>query len=137
MPIERPGKVALTKVAFDLDGVLDQAPIAALARLLFEAGVEVHIITVGALDMDAGEDEPEADDVMRARKIERLAFLSVPFTMLHVVTGVDFAEAGEEKAALVNYYGLQIVIDDSSSFVKAMVADTTAMILHLKPGGSA
>jgi len=130
--IEKPMKIALTKFGFDLDGTLDRAEIAALARVLHAAGVEVHIITVGAL----GGDEPEAEEKMIQRKIERLAFLEVPYTRLHVVTGEDFEEAGQEKAAIINYYNIQVMIDDAPSFVKEMVEATTAMILHLKPGGN-
>lgn len=131
-PVLPPPIMTLTKIGFDLDGTLDRPEIAALARLLYAAGVEIHIITVGALDGDG----PEATEVMHARKVERLAFLSIPYQHLHVVTGANFDEAGEEKAAIVNYYELPIVIDDSGSFVKALVADTSAMVLHLKPGGN-
>jgi hypothetical protein len=128
MSIEKPRRIELTKVGFDLDGVLDRPEMAALARFLFAAGIEVHVITVGAVEGDA----PEGAEVMRARMVERLAFLGVPFTMLHVVTGEDYEEAGEEKAVILAYHNIQVMIDDSSSLVKAMVANSTAVILHLR-----
>jgi hypothetical protein len=131
MSVHRPPRIEFTKIAFDLDGVLDHPEMSALARFLFAAGIEVHIITVGAVEGDA----PEAEGVMRARKIERLDFLGVPFTTLHIVTGKDYEEAGEEKAAIVSYYGIPIIVDDSPSLVRVLVKDTTAMVLHLKAGG--
>jgi hypothetical protein len=133
--IEKPMKFPLTKVGFDLDGTLDHSEIGALARLLYAAGVEIHVITVGGIGEDV-EDTPEAVERMYARKIERLAFLDVPFTKLHVVTGDTYSDAGYEKAAIINGYEIPIMIDDASTFVSAMVEDTTALILHLKPGGN-
>lgn len=132
MSIERPSKFPLKRVGFDLDGTLDRPEIAALARLLYAAGVEIHVITVGAL----GGDAPEDAEAMYMRKIERLTFLDVPFTKVHVVTGDNFSDAGEEKAAIINAYEIPIMVDDAPTFVSVMVKDTSAMILHLKPGGN-
>lgn len=132
MGLTKPLKVPLLRIAFDLDGVLDRPEMAALARFLYAAGVEIHVITVGAPDNETAE----ATKVMYARKVERLAFLDVPYTTLHVVTGKDREEEGEEKAALLNYYAIPIMVDDSIDFVESMVENSTAMILHLQPGGN-
>lgn len=121
----------LTKIGFDLDGTLDRPEIAALARVLFAAGVEIHIITAGYV----GETEETAAEMV-ARKEARLEFLGVPYSKLHIVTGQSFEEAGQEKAAIINYYELPIMFDDAPTFVKEMVEGTSAMILHLKPGGN-
>ncbi len=138
-----PPPFPLVRVGFDLDGTLDQPEIAALARVLFAAGIEIHVVTVGAVQgqsMGAGDEKKivtaEDADAMYARKVERLSILDVPFTKLHVVTGETFEEAGEEKAAILNYSEIPIMIDDSPTFVKEMVFATSAMILHLKPGGN-
>lgn len=137
MKIEKPPHFDLTKIGFDLDGTLDRPEVAALARVLYAAGVQIHILTVGAIMSERDDSTLQEDyDAMVQRKVQRLEFLAIPYHELHVVVGDTFEEAGREKAALINAREIPIMFDDSGSFVKAMVEDTTAIIMHLKPGGN-
>lgn len=72
------------KVGFDLDGVLDRPAMAALLKVLLEAGVEVHIIT-GIFD-EAGEWQSEKS------KREKLARIGIP-TDIDTVTFISWCTA--------------------------------------------
>jgi radical SAM superfamily enzyme len=122
------------KVGFDLDGTLDHPELAALCNLLYDAGAEIHVITAGAI----GETGYQATEEKKQLKLQ---ILGIKYHHLHIVTGATFEEAGQEKAAKCEYYGIEVMIDDSSSFVHEMVKGTTAIILHVRmagePGGKA
>jgi hypothetical protein len=122
------------KIAFDLDGTLDHPELTRLCNLLYDAGAEIHIITAGAIGEAGYEASVE-------RKQAKLLALGVSYHQLHVVTGETFEEAGQEKAAKCEYYGIDVVIDDSSSFVHELIRGTTAVVLHVRvagePGGKA
>jgi hypothetical protein len=78
------------KVGMDLDGVLDRPAMAALLKVLLEAGVEVHIIT-GIFD-EAGEWQSEKS------KREKLARIGIP-TDIDTVTFIASCRMSAGTAA--------------------------------------
>lgn len=116
------------KLGFDLDGTLDHPELKDLCNLLYDAGAEIHILTVGSLGA-AGYESTEQ------RKRDKLQTLGVKYHHLHLIIADTFEEAGDEKAALCEYHQLKIMIDDSETFVKQMTQGTTAIILHVRMAG--
>ena len=115
-------------IGFDLDGTLDHPELVRLCNLLYDAGAIIHIITVAGLGV--------ADYMSNeAKKRDKLYRLGVKYHHLHLVTGETFEEAGDEKAAKCEYYGIEVMIDDSSTFVKQMLHGTTAVVLHVRVAG--
>ena len=116
------------KFGFDLDGTLDHPAVVALANALcndIEAGHEVHVITVGRLNCAGYETTREA-------KIEKLNRLGVSYHYLVLVGGDTFEEAGRRKAEYIQDHELDLMIDDSSTFVKEIALGTDVPVLHLK-----
>ncbi len=104
------------KIGFDLDGVLDRPAMAALLKVLLEAGVEVHIIT-GIFD-EAGEWQSEKS------KRDKLARIGIP-------TGIDtvtFVASCRMSAGMQAYdtFGTPVVV----SSVQAAKGAPTVHFLH-------
>lgn len=117
------------KFGFDLDGTLDRPEIAEMARALFRAGHEIHVITVGRLG-------PRAWGTIELKKL-RLESLGVPYTKVHIVEGDTYTEAGQAKAAVINREDIVTMIDDSTTMSKEMARGTGASIMFLRDYGDA
>lgn len=114
------------KFGFDLDGTLDREEVAEMARALYNAGHEIHVLTVGRLG-------PRYESTRELKEL-KLAHLKVPYSFLHLVEGDNFSEAGYAKAQIINREGIVTMIDDSSTMCHKMAEYTTAAVMHLYDG---
>lgn len=124
------------KFGFDLDGTLDKKELADLARVLLDAGHEVHVIT--GVFPDAGD--WQSPDAKRA-KVLRLGFsykeMIPPMNMteqhglhprkvtLHILNADitlgredRLIGLGLQKGALCETLGIQVFLDDSELYCK-------------------
>jgi hypothetical protein len=131
------------RFAFDLDGTLDRKVMRDLAKILLDAGHEVHIIT--GIFAEAGDWQ---DVDAKRLKLQRLG---IPFTedgkllfghaLLHILVAVDVSfsreyrlnDLGLRKGALCEQLGISIFIDDSSTYCE-MVPKMSGDTLVLKVG---
>lgn len=90
------------KCGFDLDGTLDHPEIRNLCNALFDAGHEVHILT----------GYWPTGNYTEQMKHDKIARLGVRYTQLHLCEGASMAEIGQTKAAILNRYGIEFMIDD-------------------------
>ena len=115
------------KIGFDLDGTLDRPVIAQMANMYFDAGFEVHVITVCQL-AQAGYITSKAD------KIKKLEKLGVRYTKLHLVRGATYSECGVAKADVINKEGIVLMFDDAPTFVKMITKFApTCVVLEVQP----
>lgn len=116
------------RLGFDLDGTLDHPELKDLCNLLYDAGAQIHIITVGALASAGYESTAQ-------RKRDKLQALGVKYHHLHLIVAATAEEAGDEKAAICEYHSIKVMIDDSETFVNQMIQGTEAIILHVRMAG--
>jgi hypothetical protein len=115
------------RVGFDLDGTLDRPELTKLANMYYDAGFEVHVITVSQL-AQAGY------ITTRAEKMKKLSKLGVKYTKLHLVRGATYTECGMAKADVINAEGIVLMFDDAPTFVKMMVKFTkSCTVLEVQP----
>ena len=115
------------KVGFDLDGTLDRPEIARLANMYYDAGIEVHVITVVQLGQTGYI-------TTRKAKMDKLTLLGVRYTKLHLVRGQTYNECGIAKADVINAEGIVLMIDDAPSFVKMIVKHAPGcLVLEVQP----
>jgi hypothetical protein len=100
----------MSKYGFDLDGVLNRAPLAQLANDLFDAGHEVYVVTGGLAD--SGEWTMEA-------RIERLREFWIRYTEIVRCIDPDINKVGEVKGRMCDELGIGLLIDDSYPYLVA------------------
>jgi len=113
------------KVGFDLDGTLDRPELAQLARVLYDAGCEIHVITANAIAVAKYYQT-------REDKEKKLLRLGVLYTELHLAAGTTFSEVGQEKARIIREQGIEVMFDDSTTFCNMMEEHSDAVILRVR-----
>lgn len=130
------------KIGFDLDGTLDKPAVLALAKKLWEAGCEIHIIT-GVFP----ESDPALSYEAKLAKLARLGLAlatPVPATsrkekdrikydfpknvVFHCVTAVDVSYGQDyrlrdiafRKGAYIEAVGISLMFDDSDLYCEVM-----------------
>ena len=101
----------MSTYAFDLDGTLDRPELAQLARDLFAAGHEVHIVTGARADV--------GEWTIAARQ-EKLASLAVNYTLIHRCFGATHDAVGSEKRRVCDEIGALLMFDDAPSYIKEL-----------------
>jgi hypothetical protein len=121
------------RFGFDLDGCLDKPELRELARILFAAGHEIHIIT--AIFPDA----PNQTHHVKHEKVNRLR---IAHTKLHIVEampvtanhGLDYVrrEIGRGKGSLCDKLGIDIMFDDSQLYIDMVNAVSNTVTAHVR-----
>jgi hypothetical protein len=94
----------MTVYAFDWGGTLNENPeLMEVAKVLLEAGHEVHIISVAWA---------------RDNRAERLANHPIPFTKVHVIIETGSTQHGVEKVKIMKDIGCRIIFDDNADVIK-------------------
>lgn len=112
----------MSKYGFDLDGTLEVPFIAQLARDLYEAGHEVHVVT--------GANSDTGPWTLEARQ-EQLAYLKVPYTELHRCFGTTLKDIAAEKVRVLRENKIKLMIDDMPEYCKAMAQAEVGQILFV------
>src|SRR5689334_11256222 len=110
------------RYGFDLDNTLDRPAIAQLARDLFAAGHEVHIITAI---------EANADNARYLETFTKINRLQVPFTKVHITLGYTLEEMGALKANIIEAHGITMMLDDSPTFCREIMLGSEAQVLRV------
>jgi len=116
----------MSKYGFDIDGTLTRTAIRLLACDLLKAGHEIHVIT-GALE-DSGEWTIES-------RLAQLSELGVEYTKLHRCFGKNLWEVGEEKGRVCRENRIDLLFEDSSTYVRAVGDATLCCFVVNNPKG--
>jgi hypothetical protein len=93
------------KYAFDWGGTLNCNPeLQEIARILLEAGHEVHVISVAW---------------PHERRVEHLARQPIKFTAIHVILETGSTRHGEEKVRIMREIGCRVIFDDNPDVTEA------------------
>lgn len=112
----------MSKYGFDLDGTLEVPHIAQLARDLYNAGHEVHVIT--------GANADTGPWTLESRQ-EQLAYLQVPYTELHRCFGKTLTEIAAAKITVLKENKIKLMIDDMPEYCRPMAQAECAQVLFV------
>lgn len=110
----------MTAYGFDLDGTLDRPALARMANDLYDAGHDVYVVTGGLAE--AGE------WTLAARK-RKLKALGVRYTAVVRCIDPDIRKLGVLKGTECSRLGIDVLIDDSSSYLNGVAAVSSAVRL--------
>jgi hypothetical protein len=110
----------MTAYGFDLDGTLDRPALARMANDLYDAGHEVYVVTGGLADTGAW--------TLEARK-RKLAALGVRYTRIVRCLDPDIRKLGAMKGTECSRLGIDVLLDDSRSYLDGMAAVSSAVRL--------
>lgn len=128
------------KVGFDLDGTLDRPALCALAKALIAAGHEVHVIS--GCFTEAGDwqnfDAKRAKLVRLGLMTQGQVGMNFRFVVLDAVSHEKFdreyrlVDLGLRKGAYCEANGIELMFDDSDTYVKMMPAMCGTQIVQVK-----